>query len=77
MDWQPLVEFLVYAGIGLASFLLWWVVYDHVLTRGLSTRDAVFGRTPNVTVALDVAGGLLALRVGHDAGRPRRPRGAR
>ena len=61
MDWQPLVEFLVYAGIGLASFLLWWVVYDHVLTRGLSTRDAVFGRTPNVAVALDVAGGFLAM----------------
>ena len=61
MNWQPLIEFLVYAGIGLASFLLWWVVYDHVLTRGLSTGEAVFGRTPNVAVALDVAGGFLAM----------------
>ncbi|HEX9844045.1 MAG TPA: hypothetical protein VGC20_14895 [bacterium] len=61
MDWQPFLEFIVFAGIGILGFLLWWLVYDHVLTRGLSTREAVFGRTPNVAVALDVAGGFLAM----------------
>jgi hypothetical protein len=61
MNWPALLEFLVFAGIGVLSFLLWWAVYEWVLTRGHSTRDALFGRTPNVAVALDVAGGFLAM----------------
>jgi hypothetical protein len=63
MDWQPFLEFLAFAGIGLLAFLLWWAVYDHVLTRGLSVPEAIFGRTQNLAVALDVAGGLLAMGV--------------
>jgi hypothetical protein len=61
MDLQPFLEFAVFAALGLASFGVWWAVYEHVLTRGYSTREAVFGRTPNVAVALDVAGGFLAM----------------
>jgi len=63
MNPQPFVEFAVFAAVGIASFLVWWVVYEHVLTRGYSTREAVFGRAPNVAVALDVAGGFLAMGI--------------
>jgi hypothetical protein len=64
---EPFVEFAVYGALGLASFLLWWALYEYVLTRGYSTRDAVFGSAPNVAVALDVAGGFLAMGLINDA----------
>lgn len=63
MIWQSLLEFVAYAVVGVLSFLAWWAVYEWVLTRGYSTRDAVFGRTPNPAVALDVAGGFVAMGV--------------
>ncbi len=61
MLWQPLIEFCVYALLGIISFLLWWAIYEWVLTRGYSIREAVFGENPNPAVALDICGGLLAM----------------
>jgi uncharacterized membrane protein YjfL (UPF0719 family) len=63
MHWQPLIEFCAYALLGIVSFVLWWAIYEWVLTRGLSTREAIFGRTPNTAVALDVCGGFLAMGI--------------
>lgn len=61
MNWEPFLFFALYAAIGLAALLVWWVIYDAVLTRGLPLREAVFGRRPNPAVALDVLGGMLAM----------------
>jgi len=61
MNWMPLVTFGAYAGLSLLSLLLWWVIYDLVLTPGIPVREAIFGRQPNPAVALDVFGGFLAL----------------
>ena len=61
MSWELLLEFAAYGGLGILSLALWWIIYDRVLTPGLSLREALFGRRPNPAVALDVAGGLLAL----------------
>ena len=63
MNWQPWIEFGVYALVGILSFLLWWFIYERVLTREHSTRDAVFGYQPNQAVAFDVFGGFLAMGI--------------
>lgn len=63
MNWQPWIEFGVYALVGIGSFLLWWFIYERVLTREHSTRDAVFGFQPNPAVAFDVFGGFLAIGI--------------
>jgi len=63
MNWQALLEFFLYAGIGVVSFALWWLFYEFVLTRGISTREAIFGRSPNLAVALDLFGGFAAMGV--------------
>lgn len=63
MNWSLLVPYSAYAGLGLASLLVWWTIYDIVLTPGLPVREAVFGRKPNAAVALDILGGLLALGI--------------
>ena len=60
MNWQALIEFLVYAGVGIVSFVLWWAIYEWVLTRQHSTHEAIFGGQPNSAVALDLFGGFLA-----------------
>lgn len=61
MNTQPLIEFGVYALLGIVSFLLWWAIYEWVLTRNHSVREAIFGYQPNPAVALDVFGGLMAM----------------
>ena len=61
MKWQPLFEFGVYSLVGLLSFMLWWAIYEWVITRNHSIREAIFGRQPNTAVALDVFGGLMAI----------------
>lgn len=63
MSWSLLIPFAAYAGLGLASLLVWWAIYDVVLTPGLPVREAIFGRKPNPAVALDIVGGLLALGI--------------
>ncbi|MEE8554305.1 MAG: DUF350 domain-containing protein [bacterium] len=63
MNWAPFVSFAVYSAVGIAALLIWWVVYDLVLSRGLPLRDAIFGRRPNPAVALDVLGGMLAMGI--------------
>lgn len=63
MDWTDFLTFAAYAGVALLSLLVWWVIYDLVLTPGLPIAGAVFGRQPNVAVALDILGGLLALGI--------------
>ena len=61
MNWPALVSFAIYSGIGIAALVVWWVVYDRVLTAGLSLRESLFGRRPNPAVALDFSGGVLAM----------------
>jgi uncharacterized membrane protein YjfL (UPF0719 family) len=63
MNWPALISFGIYAAIGLAALVIWWVVYDRVLTRGHRLRDSMFGRRPNPAVALDFSGGLLAMGI--------------
>lgn len=63
MNWYDLVEFAAYAALGIAAMLIWWVIYDWVLTPRYPLREAIFGRRPNPAVALDVFGGLLALGI--------------
>ncbi len=63
MNWQALIEFLVYAGVGIVSFVLWWAIYEWVLTRQHSTQEAIFGGQPNSAVALDLFGGFLAMGI--------------
>lgn len=63
MNWQPLMEFGVYALLSLLGLGLWWAIYEWVLTRGHSIREAIFGARPNSAVALDVFGGLLAMGI--------------
>jgi len=63
MNWQPMIEFGVYALVGLLSFVLWWVIYEWVLTREHSIREAIFGYNPNPAVALDIFGGFLAMGI--------------
>ncbi|MEE8385833.1 MAG: DUF350 domain-containing protein [Dehalococcoidia bacterium] len=63
MNWQPMVEFGVYAALGLVSFILWWLIYEWVLTREHSIREAIFGHNPNPAVALDIFGGFLAMGI--------------
>ena len=61
MEWMNLAILLAYGSLGIASLLVWWVIYDLVLTPGLPIREAIFGRRPNLAVALDLLGGFLAL----------------
>ncbi|MCZ6627062.1 MAG: hypothetical protein O7E56_02410 [SAR324 cluster bacterium] len=63
MNWMDFLPFGAYAALGILSLLVWWLVYDFVLTPGLPVLDAVFGRNPNPAVALDILGGLLALGI--------------
>ena len=63
MNWMDFIPFAAYAALGLASLLVWWTIYDLVITPGMPVRDAVFGRNPNPAVALDIVGGLLALGI--------------
>ena len=55
--------FTVYSGIGMLTVFLWWLVYSHVLSRGYSVREAVFGKQPNPAVALDLLGGILTIGI--------------
>ncbi len=55
--------FGVYSLVGVLALLLWWVIYQAVLTRDFSVREAVFGENPNAAVALDLVGGMLATGV--------------
>lgn len=63
MVWQPWIEFGVYSLVGVFSFVLWWAIYEWVLTREYSTKEAIFGRQPNAAVALDLFGGFLAMGI--------------
>lgn len=63
MNLDVLVEFAIYGGLGVINLLIWWMIYDWVLTPKLSLRDALFGRNPNPAVALDIFGGILALGI--------------
>ncbi len=63
MTWNDLLHVSAYGGLGILSLLVWWAIYDLVLTPGLPVLDAVFGRRPNAAVSLDMAGGLLALGI--------------
>jgi hypothetical protein len=60
MNWTMISLFAIYAGIGILTLLVWWVIYETVLARGYKVRDAVFGKHPNPAVALDLLGGFLA-----------------
>ena len=60
MEWFVIQFFSIYAAVGVATLLVWWIVYEMLLTRGHSTRTALFGRRPNAAVALDLLGGFLA-----------------
>jgi len=60
MEWFVLQFFAIYAAIGVVTLLVWWAIYEIVLTRGWSVRTALFGRQPNPAVALDLLGGFLA-----------------
>lgn len=60
MEWMIFLFFSIYAAIGVATLLLWWLIYQYVLARGYSVREAVFGYRPNPAVALDLLGGFLA-----------------
>jgi hypothetical protein len=51
---------LVYSVLGVLTLLVWYAIYALLLSRGWSLRQAVFGRHPNVAVALDLLGGFLA-----------------
>jgi uncharacterized membrane protein YjfL (UPF0719 family) len=61
MNWAVFGIFAAYAGIGVLALLLWWLVYDRLLTQGHPLREALFGRKPNAAVALDFLGGMLAM----------------
>ena len=63
MSWAVFGIFAAYAGIGVLALLLWWLVYDRLLTPGHPLREALFGRKPNAAVALDFLGGMLAMAV--------------
>ncbi len=54
------IYFAVYAVVGIAGLVAWWIIYQVVLARGYSVRDAVFGTNPNPAVAMDLLGGMLA-----------------
>lgn len=53
-------RFAVYSTFGLVALLLWWVIYQVLLARRYSLREAIFGKVPNPAVALDFLGGMLA-----------------
>ncbi len=63
MVWSDLIPVAAYGGLGVVSLLVWWAIYDWVLTPGLPVLEAVFGRRPNAAVALDMSGGFLALGI--------------
>jgi uncharacterized membrane protein YjfL (UPF0719 family) len=63
MNWPAFGAFAAYAGIGILALILWWVLYDRVLTPGYGLRESLFGRRPNAAVALDFLGGMLAMGV--------------
>ena len=63
MNWMDFATFAAYAALGLVSLLVWWTIYDLVITPGMPIMDAVFGRNPNPAVAMDIFGGLLALGI--------------
>ena len=63
MEWMDLAVFMAYGVLGIVSLLVWWVIYDYVLTPGQSVQEAIFGRQPNLAVATDLLGGLLALGI--------------
>lgn len=63
MNLDALLEYVMYGLLGVSSFVLWWAIYEWVLTRGLSTRQALFGDNPNTAVALDFFGGFLAIGI--------------
>ncbi len=63
MNWTDFLTFAAYAALGLLSLVLWWVIYDLVITPGQPIMEAVFGRNPNLAVSLDILGGLLALGI--------------
>ncbi|MCH8844423.1 MAG: hypothetical protein IID61_15790 [SAR324 cluster bacterium] len=60
MSWFVTFLFLIYAGLGIATLLVWWAIYALVLTRGYSVHEALFGKNPNPAVAMDLLGGFLA-----------------
>ena len=53
-------RFAVYSVFGLIALFLWWVIYQALLARRYSLREAIFGDNPNPAVALDFLGGMLA-----------------
>ncbi len=61
--WPALIPFAIYGPMALLSLLVWWTIYEFVLTPGLPIGDAVFGRSPNTAVAMDILGGFLALGI--------------
>jgi uncharacterized membrane protein YjfL (UPF0719 family) len=63
MNWAVFGIFAAYAGIGVLALLVWWVVYDRLLTPRYPVSEALFGRRPNAAVALDFVGGMLAMAV--------------
>ena len=63
MNWAVFGIFAAYAGIGVLALIVWWLVYDRLLTPSHPLREALFGRKPNTAVALDFLGGMLAMAV--------------
>jgi hypothetical protein len=63
MMWSDFIPFAAYGALGVVSLLVWWAIYDFVLSPGFPVTEAVFGRRPNPAVALDICGGLLALGI--------------
>ena len=60
MQWFIAFFFIVYSGLGIATLLVWFLIYQFILARGYSLREALFGDDPNPAVALDLLGGFLA-----------------
>ena len=63
VNWNILIFFSIYAGFGIVVLILWWVVYDAILSQGYNLKEAIFGPNPNPAVAVDMLGGILAMGI--------------
>lgn len=63
VNWNIIQWFSIYAAIGIFVLIVWWGVYDAVLSKGYNLKEAVFGPKPNPAVALDLLGGILAMGI--------------
>jgi len=63
MDWNIILLFGLYAGIGILTLLVWWLIYDGFLSQGHSLKETIFGKYPNPAVSLDLMGGFLSVAI--------------